>query len=56
VGRKKKAKILEMYILDRSTHRRIATRTGYSHVNSQHHLKKELTILSPLLSMTKNFL
>ena len=55
-GRKKKAKTIEMYVLDRSTHRRIATRVGCSHVNSQYHLNKEMAALPPLLSITKNFL
>ena len=55
-GRKKKKKAIEMYVLDRSTHRRVGMRTGQSHVNSQYHLKKELTTLPLLLSVTKNFL
>jgi hypothetical protein len=47
---------MEMYVLDRSTHRRIGVRESVSPSTSLYRLIKEVSDMPTLLSVTKNFL
>ena len=51
-----RTRYIEAYIDDRSTLRRIGVKKNIVHTTVLFHVKKEVMALSPLLSVTKNFL
>ncbi|HAO52359.1 TPA: hypothetical protein DCQ85_02730 [Candidatus Magasanikbacteria bacterium] len=52
---RKKSKLSEMYILDRSTFRRISKKTKYSHVGIIKNTIKEMANIPKLIEITKKF-
>jgi transposase-like protein len=51
-----RTKYFEAYVLDRSTLRRIAKKKHLAHTTVLFHVRKELSAMPTVLSMTKNFL